>query len=1836
MLKSLGTLSLVVVLIVVLACSGQVRACIPGDLDENCLVDLKDLMVFTEQWLDTGGCSEPNCADLDDSSNVDMGDFAMLADNYRRKIKPVVINEIHTDPDVKTEQVEFVELYNISGETVDLSGWYFSKGIDFVFGPSSSIGPHGYLVIAGDSEPFDANVTSSTDFVTKFAFTPYGVFQGKLKNGGENVELRNAEGEEMDQVDYQLGFPWPTVGDPVPFAYEPDGNGHSMQLVNPCLDNDLAGSWRSGLPTPGAKNTSVYSDNSAPQIRQVNHDPEEPTSSDAVTITCKVTDPEGVASVTLRYQLLNAGSYIPITLPNYSAVESPIVNTAYENPANWSSAVTMYDNGAGGDEIAGDDIYTAQLSAVANRSLMRYRITVDDNDACSVTVPYSDDLVPNFAYFVYDGVPAWSGAKNPSGSPPDNVVVTYGTDVLTSLPVYHFISRNSDIEDCTWDRTYGMSSSHRKDFKWAGTLVYEGQVYDHVSYRARGGGHRYDSGKNMWKFDFKRGHYFRARDDYGRWYGERRDKLNLSSTIQNPDYEIRGKEGMFEGIGYKLFNLVGIPSPKTHWIHLRIIDGATEYVSQYDGDFWGLYLVIEQMDGRFLDEHELLDGNLYKMDTNADNGYSDRNNQGPMGPDDYSDVDSFVTSYKTTPSTSWWTTNVDVNSYFSYRTVVEGLHHYDIGAGKNYFYYVDPVTDVWEMLPWDLDLLFDDDQWDCSNNGLSPFKAYGLWGDSSLEIQRNNRLREIVDLLFNYEQENQLIDEYAVIIGEPNAGGLSFVDADVALWDYHTYNNDKGDFFQTVKYTGDFDGVIDRMKNFIRHRVVEGDPNEGILEPGLSEICDDPAIPNTPVITFVGDPNYPTNNLRFQTTAFSGSGSFAAVKWRIGQVEESSQIPGAVEMALVSDSNNWKYFKGDSGAPAKQSGKQWQEFNYNDTSWSSGTAPIGWGEDPCFLGTELTGMQYSHSSFYLRKKFTVDDLSAIDSVRLKAMYDDGFNVWINDNWLVGWNMSGENVPYDGYATAANPDEKDWFTFSLPAPSGYLVEGVNANVLAIQVQNMEYEETGVDPVVNGSFEFDSDGNNITCHYGGDMLGWSVTGTWVGVDAECGKPGVCTGDCRAPVAPDGNCYAFMQSNDTYLYQATMHSIVVGKEYTLYFDASLPWNDSTDIVAYLYYVDDGNDVEIDSNTVSLPSYGGWLYDESVSFTAGSGQAYLGKKLGVKFYAPNLGDSNKWIFIDDVRLQASPPFVPVLDDDCFIDVSLVADTLDPCTTPPNYLTRPGRYEIEALWESGEINPFQSDMNIPASVVRPNRTYRVRCRHKDTTGRWSHWSDPNQFLTGDPLSQGIVNDLRITELMYNPADGPGYDNDEFEFIEIKNTGSTTLDLSYVSFIDGVTFDFNDSNVVSLAPGGFALVVSNQAAFESRYAGLTSKIAGEYIGHLANGGETVELVDFWNGTIAEFGYNDGRGWPLAADGAGHSLVPLDSAIPGQPYNSLEYGGNWRMSTYMHGSPGADDPTVATTVVLNEIMAHTDYNAPPYDSNDWIELYNTTSSTVNLSSDWYLSDEGNTIGNLKKWAIPSTSIGAYGKVAFDEVHDFHNPYPSGFGINKEGEEIYLSYLPGNSNDRIVDCIRFKGQENYVSIGRYPNGGEFWFHMPTSQGSNNSMPNQCEVVISEIMYHPVDPNDEYVELYNPTGGTVNLWNATGTWRVRGIGNDDYYFPPSTSISSGDEIILVGFDPTAAVDRQAFEDAYGTGTLVANVDIFGPWDGNLSNSSERFALEEPQAADPPDVDISWVIVDEVMYGDYTPWPESPDGEGDALHRDSDAANESGNDPTNWQAAAPLPNWP
>lgn len=631
-------------------------------------------------------------------------------------------------------------------------------------------------------------------------------------------------------------------------------------------------------PTPGRRN-SVYSESVPPQVRQVQHEPRAPVSRLPVLVAVKATDPDGVARVALEYQVVEPGAYIRLTDPEYAA--------------NWTE-LEMRDDGLAGDEVAGDSTYSVLIPASVqeHRRLVRYRIAATDGTGAAVKVPYRDDPQPNFAYFVYDFPPAWEGSARPGVAP----VVAYSTELLSSLPIYHFVTRRSDRLDALhvpyrWgspDAELPKAGEYwGEEYPWLGTLVYEGEVYDHVSYRARGGVWRYSMGKNMWKFDFSRGHYFRARDDHGRPYKTRWDKLNFSAIIQQGDYRQRGEQGLFESVGFRLHNLAGNPTSHTHFVHFRLVESEDEFgPDQFSGDFQGLYLVLEQLDGRFLEEHGLPDGNLYKME----GGTGELNNDGPDQPADKSDLVAFLSGYESARAEAWFHGNLNLDDYYNYRAILLAIHDYDDHAGKNYFYFNDPETLLWRVFNWDLDLT-----WTTTyggGGGEDPLNRYVLDPFPAFQVEFRNRVRELRDLLFNPDQTGALIDEAAGVVFAP--GGPSFVDADRAMWDYNpilvsSYVRPEkaghGRFYQASP-TRDFAGMVKIMKDYVASRGQWLD----------STVAADSAIPARPTVTSTSPPGFPIDRLTFRSSAFSdpqGAGTFGGMKWRIGEVTPKT-VPGFV------------------------------------------------------------------------------------------------------------------------------------------------------------------------------------------------------------------------------------------------------------------------------------------------------------------------------------------------------------------------------------------------------------------------------------------------------------------------------------------------------------------------------------------------------------------------------------------------------------------------------------------------------------------------------------------------------------------------------------------------------------------------------------------------------------------------------------------------------------------------------------------------------------------------------------------------------------------------------
>ena len=500
-----------------------------------------------------------------------------------------------------------------------------------------------------------------------------------------------------------------------------------------------------------------------------------------------------------------------------------------------------------------------------------------------------------------------------------------------------------------------------------------------------------------------------------------------------------------------------------------------------------------------------------------------------------------------------------------------------------------------------------------------------------------------------------------------------------------------------------------------------------------------------------------------------------------------------------------------------------------------------------------------------------------------------------------------------------------------------------------------------------------------------------------------------------------------------------------------------------------------------------------------------------------------------------------------------------------------------------------------------------------------------NTYAGNPSLAQQF---LRITEIMYNPAPLAGNTNDaqEFEFIEFKNiSSSVSLDLRGIHFTNGVEFSFSGSAVTNLGPGQRVLIVKNLATFTARYGSLTN-IAGAYTGYLNNGGERVTLLDSMNEEILDFSY-DNKWYPFT-DGQGFSLVIVDETA--QP-DAWGQSTQWRPSAYENGSPGAAEPNPPSIepVFVNELLSHPDVSLGQTEA---VELFNPNTNVVDLSG-WYLTDNANV---PKKYRVPNGTVlpaGAY--LVLNETE--FNPSGLGFSFSAAGEEVWL--FSGDTNGVLTGSsfgFSFGAAEAGVSFGRYVNSqgsADFVAQSAQTFGTNNALPLVGPVVINEIMYHPAslttnDPPASFIELLNITATNVPLFHAaqpTNTWHLRKAA--DFDFPTNVTLPPGGTVLVVGFDPaTNATALAAFRSRYGVAT---NAPIYGPWQGSLPNNDAAVELNKPDpsvSSNPP-----YVTVDKVHYYDTAPWPCGTDGTGASLQRQR--PGDYGNDPINWAGAVPTP---
>jgi len=164
------------------------------------------------------------------------------APNDQEQIGDIVINEIMYHHAIHDERFEYVELHNKGTQTVSLSGWAFTEGIEYTFPEGAELAPGGYLVVAGEPNflaavyenlhvgvnlfgPYSGSLNDHTDCIR----LSYPLAQTNGQTGQTEILMVTA-----DEVTYYDGGRWPVWA---------DGQGASLELRDPRSNNRNPDAW---------------------------------------------------------------------------------------------------------------------------------------------------------------------------------------------------------------------------------------------------------------------------------------------------------------------------------------------------------------------------------------------------------------------------------------------------------------------------------------------------------------------------------------------------------------------------------------------------------------------------------------------------------------------------------------------------------------------------------------------------------------------------------------------------------------------------------------------------------------------------------------------------------------------------------------------------------------------------------------------------------------------------------------------------------------------------------------------------------------------------------------------------------------------------------------------------------------------------------------------------------------------------------------------------------------------------------------------------------------------------------------------------------------------------------------------------------------------------------------------------------------------------------------------------------------------------------------------------------------------------------------------------------
>jgi hypothetical protein len=217
------------------------------------------------------------------------------------------------------------------------------------------------------------------------------------------------------------------------------------------------------LGTPGAPNSRALS-NAGPAPYDATHSPTLPAANQAVVVTARVHDPDGLQSLQLKFRV---------------------------DPSTTYTTVSMLDNGTGGDAVAGDGVYSATIPGKAAGAIVAFYILAADNLSTTTRFPallndngparecvigFGDTIQPSGfgAYHVWltqSSINRWNSLPNLSNEPIDGTFVS-GSRVIYNMNSHYAGSPYHQQFDSPLGGPCHYNSAMPEDDRFLGTTSF--------------------------------------------------------------------------------------------------------------------------------------------------------------------------------------------------------------------------------------------------------------------------------------------------------------------------------------------------------------------------------------------------------------------------------------------------------------------------------------------------------------------------------------------------------------------------------------------------------------------------------------------------------------------------------------------------------------------------------------------------------------------------------------------------------------------------------------------------------------------------------------------------------------------------------------------------------------------------------------------------------------------------------------------------------------------------------------------------------------------------------------------------------------------------------------------------------------------------------------------------------------------------------------------------------------------------------------------------------------------------------------------------------------------